>query len=187
MDSFGRADIDTGLAVNAHVLVDLCLLVLHGDCRCGTFTHAGFTPGTFIGINDCYQCIHSTVIASEGQTSTQVWQSTHMSLSTFAFSFSMAIAEEGHSLTQVSHPVHLSMLTIATNSFTPSYMFLLLTKKGFLLRSTAIRMGNVENIRWVFGHDPAGSVTEAGSKKEEFHQKNTMRDHFFRPSMSLMP
>ena len=32
-------------------------------------------------------------IASEGQASTQVWQSTHMSLSTFAFSFSMEIAD----------------------------------------------------------------------------------------------
>jgi len=133
MDGFGRADIDTGLAVNAHVLVDFCLLILHGNCRCGTFAHAGFTSGTLIVVNDCYQLVHSTVIASDGQTSTQVWQSTHMSLSTFAFSFSRAIADEGHSLTQVSHPVHLSLLTTATNSFTPSYMYLLPTKKGFLL------------------------------------------------------
>ena len=66
---------------------------------------------------------YSIRIASEGQTSTQVWQSTHMSLSTFALSFSMAIADAGHSLTQVSHPVHLSLSTIATNSFTPSICF----------------------------------------------------------------
>ena len=54
-------------------------------------------------------------IASAGQTSTQVWQSTHMSLSTFALSFSIAIADAGHSLTQVSHPVHLLLSTTATN------------------------------------------------------------------------
>lgn len=71
-------------------------------------------------------------IASDGQTSTQVWQSTHISLSTFALSFSMAIADAGHSFTQVSHPVHLSLSTIATNSFTPLYMFLFRVKKGLL-------------------------------------------------------
>jgi hypothetical protein len=54
-----------------------------------------------------------------------------MSLSTFAFSFSMAIAEAGHSLTQVSHPVHFSLSTTATNLFTPTYMFLGKEKKGF--------------------------------------------------------
>jgi len=70
-------------------------------------------------------------IASEGQASTQVWQSTHISLSTFAFSFSMAIAEAGHSLTHVSHPVHFSLSTTATNLFTPTYMFLGKEKKGF--------------------------------------------------------
>ena len=62
---------------------------------------------------------YSMWIASDGQTSTQVSQSTHMSLSTFAFSFSMAIADAGHSLTQVSHPVHLSLSTTATIPFTP--------------------------------------------------------------------
>jgi len=75
---------------------------------------------------------YSMWIASDGQTSTQVWQSTHMSLSTFALSFSMVIADAGHSLTQVSHPVHLSLSTIATNSFTPLYMFLFRVKKGLL-------------------------------------------------------
>jgi hypothetical protein len=29
MDCFRRADINTGLAVNTHVLVNLCLLILH--------------------------------------------------------------------------------------------------------------------------------------------------------------
>jgi hypothetical protein len=67
--------------------------------------------------------VYSMWIASDGQTSTQVWQSTHMSLSTFAFSFSMEIADAGHSFTQVSHPVHFSLSTTATNQFTPSYMF----------------------------------------------------------------
>jgi hypothetical protein len=72
---------------------------------------------------------YSMWIASEGQTSTQVWQSTHISLSIFALSFSMAIADAGHSLTQVSHPVHLSLSTTATNSFTPTNMFLFIGKK----------------------------------------------------------
>ena len=131
MNCFRRAGVDTGLAVNAHVLVHFCLVVLHGDCRRGTFAHAGFTSGTLIVVDNSYQFIHSTVIASEGQTSTQVWQSTHMSLSTFALSLSRAIADAGHSLTQVSHPVHLSLSTTATNSFTPSYMFLKRQKIGF--------------------------------------------------------
>lgn len=69
-------------------------------------------------------------IASAGQTSTQVWQSTHMSLSTFALSFSIAMADAGHSLTHVSHPVHLVLSTTATNSFTPRYIGEK-TKKGF--------------------------------------------------------
>jgi hypothetical protein len=62
---------------------------------------------------------YSIVIASDGQTSTQVWQSTHMSLSTFAFSLSREMADAGHSLIQVSHPVHFSLSTIATISVTP--------------------------------------------------------------------
>jgi len=61
-------------------------------------------------------------IASDGQASTQVWQSTHMSLSTLAFSFSMAIADAGHSLTQVSQPVHFVVSTTATKLFTPSLL-----------------------------------------------------------------
>jgi hypothetical protein len=43
----------------------------------------------------------------------------------------MAIAEAGHSLTQVSHPVHLLVSIIATNSFTPMYIFYKRQKKGF--------------------------------------------------------
>jgi len=53
-------------------------------------------------------------MASDGHTSTQVSQSTHMSLSTFAFSFSREIADAGHSFTHVSHPVHFEISTIAT-------------------------------------------------------------------------
>jgi hypothetical protein len=64
MDGFGRADIHTGLAVDTHVLVDLCLVILQGDCRCGTFAHAGFTSGTLIVVNDCYQLVHSIVYVS---------------------------------------------------------------------------------------------------------------------------
>jgi hypothetical protein len=63
--------------------------------------------------------VYSMLSASAGQTSTQVWQSTHMSLSTFALSLSMDIADAGHSFTHVSHPVHFSLSTIATNLFTP--------------------------------------------------------------------
>jgi hypothetical protein len=51
-----------------------------------------------------------------------VSQSTHISLSTLAFSFSMDIADAGHSFTHVSHPEHLLMSTIATNAFTSFYM-----------------------------------------------------------------
>jgi hypothetical protein len=65
---------------------------------------------------DFYPGIYSMWIASEGQTSTQVWQSTHMSLSTFAFSLSIDIADAGHSFTQVSQPVHFSLSTTATKN-----------------------------------------------------------------------
>ncbi len=61
MDSFCRADINTGLAVYAHILVNFCLFVLHGDCRCRAFAHAGFASGTFIGVNYCNQLVHSIV------------------------------------------------------------------------------------------------------------------------------
>jgi len=70
-------------------------------------------------------------IASEGQASTQVWQSTHMSLSTLAFSFSMAIADAGHSLTHVSQPVHFVVSTTATKQFTPSLLCGQRQKIGF--------------------------------------------------------
>ena len=59
VDGFRWADIHAGLAIDTHVLVDFCLIILHGDCRCGAFAHAGFTSGAFIVINDCYQLVHS--------------------------------------------------------------------------------------------------------------------------------
>ncbi len=61
---FRGADIDTGLAVNAHVLVNFCLIIIEGDCRCGTFAHAGFASGTLIVVNNCYQLVHSIVYVS---------------------------------------------------------------------------------------------------------------------------
>ena len=131
MNSFRGTHVNTCLAINAHVLVNLGFFILQGDCRCGTFVHAGFASGALILVNNCYQTVHSTSIASEGQTSTHVWQSTHTSLSTLAFSFSKVIADVGHSFTQVSHPVHLLASTIATNIFTPSYMLTKRQKIGF--------------------------------------------------------
>ena len=62
MDSFGRADINTCLAVNAHVLVDFCFFVLQCNCRRRTFIHTRLAPGTFCNIYNCYQLVHSTVI-----------------------------------------------------------------------------------------------------------------------------
>jgi hypothetical protein len=122
MNSFRRADVNTGLAVYTHILVNFRLFVLYRDRRRRAFADTGLTPGAFFLVHYCYHKVHSTRIASEGQISTQVWQSTQRSLSTFAFSFSSAIADAGHSSTQVSHPVHLLVSTIATNFFTPSYM-----------------------------------------------------------------
>jgi len=55
MYGFRRADVNTGLAVDAHVLVNLRFLVIYGYCRCRTFIHAGFTGCTFFFIDDCYQ------------------------------------------------------------------------------------------------------------------------------------
>jgi len=67
MDRFGRAHIDAGLAVDAHIFVDLCLVILHRDGRRRTFAYAGFTSGTFTVVNDCYQSIHSIVILGKRQ------------------------------------------------------------------------------------------------------------------------
>lgn len=64
MNCFGRADINTGLAVNAHILVNLCLALFHGDCRCRALTHTGFASGTLFWINDCYQLVHSVLYVS---------------------------------------------------------------------------------------------------------------------------
>ncbi len=67
MDSFGWADIDTGLAVHTHILVNFCFFIIHGNCRCGTFIHTCFASGTFLGINNCYHSLYSTVIFCERQ------------------------------------------------------------------------------------------------------------------------
>ena len=55
MNSFRWADVNTGFTVDAHILIDLCFLVLHGDCRCRALTYACFASGTFTGVNDCNQ------------------------------------------------------------------------------------------------------------------------------------
>lgn len=115
VNCFWWAGVDTCFTIHTHVLVDLCLFVLHWYSSSRTLAHTCFASGTFFLVYNGDQTFHSTTIASEGQTSTHVWQSTHISLSTFAFSFSMAIAEAGHSFTHVSHPVHLLLSTIATN------------------------------------------------------------------------
>jgi hypothetical protein len=61
MNCFCRTNVDTGLAVDTHILVNFCLVILHGDCRSGAFTHAGFASGTFTVVNDSYQLVHSIV------------------------------------------------------------------------------------------------------------------------------
>ena len=55
MDGFRGTDVNTGLAIDTHVLVNLRFLVLYRNCRCWTFIHAGFTGGAFFFIDDCYQ------------------------------------------------------------------------------------------------------------------------------------
>jgi len=64
-NSFSGANVYTGLAVYAHVLVNLGLVILHGDCRCRAFTHAGFASGTLTVVNDGYQLVHSIVYVGE--------------------------------------------------------------------------------------------------------------------------
>lgn len=64
VNCFRRADVYAGLAVHAHILVDFCLLILQGYCRCRTFTYTGFASGTFLFINDCNQLVHSNVYVS---------------------------------------------------------------------------------------------------------------------------
>ncbi len=123
MNRFRRADIYACLTVNAHILINFGFFVFHCYCRRRAFINARFTTCAFICINNCDQKFHSPSIASEGQISIHVSQSTHISLSIFAFSFSIAIADAGHSFTHVSHPEHLLMSTIATNAFTSFYMF----------------------------------------------------------------
>ena len=65
VDSFGRADVNAGLAIHAHVFIDLRLFVLYCDCRCGTFLDAGLASGAFIGINDCNQLFHSILYVKQ--------------------------------------------------------------------------------------------------------------------------
>ena len=55
VNSFRRADVNTGFTVDAHILIDFSLLVLQSDCRCRALTHACFASGTFTGVNDCNQ------------------------------------------------------------------------------------------------------------------------------------
>ena len=59
MDGFRRAHINTGLAINAHILVNLCFFILQRDRGRRTFIYTRFAPGTFCDINNCYQIIHS--------------------------------------------------------------------------------------------------------------------------------
>jgi len=118
---------------------------------------------------------YSIWIASDGQTSTQVWQSTHMSLSTFALSFSMEIADAGHSLTQVSHPVHLSLSTIATNSFTPFYIFLFRVKKGLLSKHNRTQENGGRSV----GREQAGQVISSARARRPCHR---CRASFRQPS-----
>lgn len=59
-----------------------------------------------------------SVMASEGQASTQAPQSTHLSASTTATS-SMVMAPFGQASAQAPHATQLSALTFAAISFTP--------------------------------------------------------------------
>ena len=85
MDSFRGANVNAGFAVYTHVLIDFRLFILYCYRRCRALTDTGLTPCAFIFVHYCYHHVHPTIIASEGQISTQVWQSTHRSLSTFSF------------------------------------------------------------------------------------------------------
>jgi len=62
MNRFRGTGIHTGLAIYAHVLVDLGFVILHRNRRCRAFAHAGFTTSAFCYINNSYQTIHSIVI-----------------------------------------------------------------------------------------------------------------------------
>jgi len=61
---------------------------------------------------------YSRWMASDGQISTQVPQSTHFSFSTFALSLFMQMASAGQASMQVSHPAHCSLSMIATKQST---------------------------------------------------------------------
>jgi len=62
---FRRTDVNTGFAVNTQFLVNFRFFVLDGDCRSGTLIHACLASGTFTGVNDCNQFIHSIVYVGE--------------------------------------------------------------------------------------------------------------------------
>jgi hypothetical protein len=65
MNSFRRADVNTGFTVDAHILINLCFLIFQGDCRSRALTHACFASGTFTGVNDCNQQIHSILYVGQ--------------------------------------------------------------------------------------------------------------------------
>jgi hypothetical protein len=60
-NSFRGADIDTGLTVNAHLFIDFRFLIFNRDCRGRALIYTCFASGTFFGVNDCNQLIHSIV------------------------------------------------------------------------------------------------------------------------------
>ena len=59
LNCFCRAGVNTGLAIDTHILVHFCLVILHCNCRRGAFTYAGFASGAFTVVNDSYQLVHS--------------------------------------------------------------------------------------------------------------------------------
>ena len=146
----------------------------------------------FIKKSDRYDKSYSMWIASAGQTSTQVWQSTHMSLSTFAFSFSIAIADAGHSLTQVSHPVHF-VVNDSYQLFTPSLLWGKRQKKVSIWTGVKREEGlfflKAKDIAhaidaWFFTNNPSGR-TEGTARKDrtvicpvgEFDRLEIFREH----------
>ena len=60
-NSFRRANVDACLTVNAHLFVNFRFFVLYRYCRRGAFIYTGLASGTFTGVNDCNQFIHSIV------------------------------------------------------------------------------------------------------------------------------
>jgi len=52
-DCFCRTDIHTGATVYTKFTVYYCLAIFHSNSGSRTLIDAGFTPGTFIFINNC--------------------------------------------------------------------------------------------------------------------------------------